>query len=402
MKVLELRPEPACTVDGWTRRACEVRRVDGNTPQSSHSLWFDVPPEAPAWDDADAEPYLIACLMLAMHEGRSLRVRGRVSRTLLENLEEYAAFWVTTAPARYQRVTVEVDEVSPHTGAPAPSAELARPAAIAAFSGGLDASFLVWRHHTGMAGLRSRQIRAAVMIAGFDIPCDSRVHFDASFAVAHGTLQSLGLVLYPLRTNLRQVIKVPWEQVHGTSLAACLQFYKAIAPTALLGSCEPYNHLVTPWGSSPVIDHLLSSASLRIVHDGAEYIRSDKARLLATWPFGANRIRVCWSDTHPGTNCQACEKCLRTMANFAVHGLPIPASLGGNVERLNRLIGTVRLRSTAQAAEWRALRLIRQPGARDRWQRWITPILWRCQLRAVFHARLRPWLRRLAGRPPVR
>ena len=403
MRVLELRPQRAGTVDGWTRHACEVLRLDGDRLQSRHSLWFDLPPEAPVWDDADAEPYLIACLMQAMHEGRSLRVRGRVSRMLLENLEEYAAFWVTTAPARYQHVAVDVDEVSPQACAPSPPTDTAHPAAaIAAFSGGLDASFLVWRHHSGLAGLRTRQIRAAVMVAGFDIPCDSRVHFDASFAVANGTLQSLGMVLHPLRTNLRQVIKVPGEDLHGTSLAACLQFYKAIAPTALLGSCEPYNHLVTPWGSSPLIDHLLSSASLRIVHDGAEYTRSDKARLLAAWPFGADRIRVCWSDTHPGTNCLACEKCLRTMANFAVHGLPIPASLGGDVDRLNQRISTVRLRSTAQAAEWRALRLVRRPGARDRWQRWITRLLWRYQLRSVFHARLRPWLRRLAGRPPAR
>jgi hypothetical protein len=403
MKRLELHPQPACTVDGWTRHACEVRRLNGDTLQSSHSLWFDLSPEAPAWDDTDAEPYLIACLMLAMHEGRSLRVHARVSRTLLENLEEYAAFWVTTAPERYQHVTVEVDEVVPHTPAPTPAVEAAQvPAAIAAFSGGLDASFLVWRHHTGLAGLRNRQIRAAVMIAGFDIPCDSRAHFDASFAVARGTLQSLGITPYPLRTNLRQVIKVPWAQLHGTSLAACLQFYKAIAPTALLGSSEPYNHLVTPWGCSPTIDHLLSSDSLRIVHDGAEHSRSDKARLLAEWPFGADRIRVCWSDTHPGSNCQTCEKCLRTMANFAVHGLPVPASLGGDVDRLNQRIGSVRLRSTAQAAEWRALRLASKTGTRDRWQRWITPLLWGYQLRTVFRTRLRPWLRRLVGLPPTR
>ncbi len=400
MTVLELRPQPACDVDGWTRRACEVLRLDGDTVQSSHSLWFDLPPDAPAWDHADAEPYLIACLMLAMHEGRSLRVRGRVSRMLLENLEEYAAFWATTAPARYQRVTVEVDEVvqplAPTTGATQP------PTAIAAFSGGLDASFLVWRHHSGLAGLRTRQIQAAVMISGFDIPCDSVAHFDASLAVARGTLQSLGMRLYPLRTNLRQINKVPWEQLHGTSLVACLQFYKAIAPTALLGSCEPYDHLVTPWGSSPVIDHLLSSASLRIVHDGAEHSRSDKARLLAEWPFGADRIRVCWGDAHPGTNCLTCEKCLRTMANFAVHRLPVPASLGGDVARLNQRIRTVRLRSTAQAAEWRALLQLGGSGARDRWQGCITALLWRYELRAVFHARLRPWLRRLAGRAPVR
>ena len=73
MKRLELHPQPACTVDGWTRHACEVRRLNGDTLQSSHSLWFDLSPEAPAWDDTDAEPDLIAGLMLAMHEGRSRR-----------------------------------------------------------------------------------------------------------------------------------------------------------------------------------------------------------------------------------------------------------------------------------------------------------------------------------------
>ena len=44
----------------------------------------------------------------------------------------------------------------------------------------------------------------------------------------------------------------------------------------LIGSSEPYDALVIPWGSSPITDYLLSGDRLSIVHDGAGFSRTDK------------------------------------------------------------------------------------------------------------------------------
>ena len=53
-----------------------------------------------------------------------------------------------------------------------------------------------------------------------------------------------------------------------------------------------YNDLV-PWGSDPRVDHLLSSETLQVVHDGAAATRIAKTEAIARWPATYGRLRVC-------------------------------------------------------------------------------------------------------------
>lgn len=362
-----------------------IRASDGEVTRRE-VLWF----EAPASDEAslaadDAEPFVIATLMLAMKEGRALHAKGRVSKLLLQNLEEFMAFWGATAPATYRSIVVTADHVDTALPSTAASDPLATDDAMAAFSGGLDATFLAWRHHTKRAGWRSRRIRFFVMLSGFDIMLDHTAHVEQSIVNARAALDDIGATLKILRTNLRKVVDVQWNHLHGTSLVACMHFYKARARTLLVGSCESYDDLIIPWGSSPISDPLLSSAGLRVIHDSAEYSRSEKAAGVADWSAGLDRLRVCWGITHPGANCLKCEKCLRTMANFAAQGLPVPASLGGTGAALNRYIFKTKLRTLAQESEWRSIASIPMKGPQPLWRRWIPVLLWFAKVRRAYY-----------------
>ncbi|EGJ09767.1 hypothetical protein [Rubrivivax benzoatilyticus] len=383
MKTLTLEPLPPERLGPLLRWSCDLHRSgDGEAP-SRQRLWFESAADQGATlADDDAEPYLIATLMLAMQEGRTLVVGGRVSRLLLANLEEYQAFWHATAPRAYRRVQVIV---APGCIDDAPA--LVDPAgeAIAAFSGGLDASFLAWRHHARLAGERSRRIRFFVMLEGFDIRTRDAAHAAPAIAAARETLADLGGELRVLRTNFRDVVPVIWNHAHGSALVACMHFFKAHAGTVLVASCEKYDDLVIPWGMSPISDPLLSSAALRVLHDGAECSRSEKARALEAWPAGKDRLRVCWGTENPGGNCMRCEKCLRTMANFAAQGLAVPRSLGGSETALNRGIVRIKLRTLAQESEWRSIAALGRGRPRRFWQRWIPVLLAFARLRRAYY-----------------
>lgn len=385
--VLELLPTRV--VGDHQRWCCSLTRSDAVGESSPSELWFEAPiGEGAGIDPQDAEPFVIACVMQAMKEGRDLLIKGQVSKALLQNLEEYVAFWAATAPKVYSSVSLLAEQVVTSSCSTVSDDVFATEDAMAAFSGGLDATFLAWRHHTRQAGWRTRNIRFFVMLSGFDILRREAEHVKQSMAVAAATLATIGAPMKTLRTNLREVLDVPWNHLHGAALVACMHFYKRHARTLLLGSCEKYDDLVIPWGSSPLSDPLLSSSSLRVIHDSAEFTRSEKAAGIVGWPAGHANLRVCWSAEKAGGNCMRCEKCLRTMANFAGQGLPVPQSLGGDDRYLKKHIYKIKLRTYPQAAEWRAIGAF-GAGSRPAWQRWIPVMLAFSHLRRAYYVAIR-------------
>jgi hypothetical protein len=348
MRSLVIHPPQTESIAGGWRRSCRIERLDDGRPAASDSLWYELPESVPPPPEADAEAFLLATIMVGMAEGRSIRVRGATSRTLLSNLTEFRDAWHAWVPNRYQRIDFEPDEV---IDAPA---HVAPASAISAFSGGVDGTFTVWRHATGRAGYRTAPIRLCVMVHGFDIPLADEDGFRGARERAVQTLADLRLPLLTLRTNFRQVVKTEWGYVFAAALAAGLQMFKEIAGVGLVGSSEPYDSLVIPWGSNPITDHLLSSDTFAVVHDGAGFSRTDKVAAVAEWDVGRDALRVCWMGQQRDRNCGQCEKCLRTMLNFRANGLPIPSCFPkASVSAAD--VKRVALPNRAIVAEWRQL-----------------------------------------------
>ncbi len=269
------------------------------------------------------DPAIDALIFTAMHHGRALHVEGPVSRDLLERMEDFTACWSIWRPDLYKQVRVSaVEEAAP---APAPREALA----VAAFSGGVDASFTAWRHQTGSAGLRSRKLLTATLIQGLDVGLDDHSGFDAARASARRALDSLGVPLVVTRTNWKVDLTIDWEMEFGTAVSAVLRHWQPSVNTALIGSDEDYGRLIFPWGGNPITYAMLSTRDFHVVYDGGETTRTAKVAALAHWPEGKENLRVCWAGPRPGENCGQCEKCHRTKLNFMASGQTLPLSLAG-------------------------------------------------------------------------
>ncbi len=56
-----------------------------------------------------------------------------------------------------------------------------QPRAIAAFSGGVDSTYTIWRHTMGGAERLTRKIEAGLLVHGFDIPLEQVQQFERCF-----------------------------------------------------------------------------------------------------------------------------------------------------------------------------------------------------------------------------
>ena len=229
---------------------------------------------------------------------------------------EFQAAWNKWLPETYSMVDIEA-EILHLPGTPSSGA-------VAAFSGGVDATFSIWRHTQSLWKQRSQKVVLSSLIHGFDIPLTDSDAFQAAFDRAKQTLDDLDVPLIPIKTNLRSLLKAEWEHAFSCALVAALGNLKQTAGTCIIGSSEPYDSLVIPWGSSPVTDHLLSSDEFLVIHDGASHSRTEKVGELAAWPTGADNLRVCWEGRYEDKNCGVCEKCVRTRLNFLASNNTIP------------------------------------------------------------------------------
>lgn len=313
---LEIVPLPTIDAALGCRRQCKILRISADGTKEHSVLWIEIPANLET-EENDCDPFLMMLLMEAMREKLSIKIHGTVDQELLSNLTEFQKFWHRCRPTTFAEVPIEVAAVT--HGRPV------NERAICTFTGGLDSSCSVWRHSQQLRGHRNRRIDLACMLHGADIPLSNRSGFTAAFKKAAETLESVGIKLAAARTNFREISRVNWEDSHGTVIGATLSCFKPMAGIGLIASGKPYDNLrMAAWGSSPITDPLLSSSTFRVIHDGADQDRSEKAQELLGWEHALRNLRVCWAGSKVDQNCGHCHKCILTKLNFMVMGADIP------------------------------------------------------------------------------
>lgn len=265
---------------------------------------------------------VLGLIFTAMRHGLDLHVDGRLSASLLMNLEEFQRAWAAWHPDRYRRVRIDCDEEL------APVAPAMADRAVLAYSGGVDSN-CVLAEELRPSGRRDRhQLVSAVLIHGFDVPLAATEGFAAALAAARRVTGAVGVPLTVVRTDMRENLSCEWGDEFGAVVAASLSVFSPVAGAGLLGSDGDYNELLIPWGSNMVSNPLLSSDVFRIETVCSDLPRTERVRRMAANPEAVDTLRVCWGDKVPGRNCGRCEKCVRTKLGFLALGLPVPASLG--------------------------------------------------------------------------
>ncbi len=300
---IELRVMPPRREHGRLHLAAELRNPDGSVEE----IFFSIDEyERDALVDR-ADPFVVATVPLAMRRGHEIRVVGAaVSPSLLDSLERFQEVWHDWyEPPIVDIVAEEERELGTR---PQP--------AVAAFSGGVDSAFTAYRHTRGVAR-RDRHLTAAVMIHGVDIPRVNVPGFVRSAARSRRMVESVGLDLVTVQTNLWEIVSGRWYPI-AAGLSSVLHLLGARFGAGLIPGTTSYRHLVFPLGSSPVSDVMLGSTSFEIVHDGAGVERFEKLRHLASWDEALDDLRVCLSDPQHHRNCGHCLKCMLTILSFRV------------------------------------------------------------------------------------
>ena len=324
-KKIDVWPEPLKHRDGLIEASVRIETAG----RASETLWYRLPAAHETSIPESLDPFVIGILFCAMSRGMDLHVHGAASPSLLRNLDEFQAAWNGWLPARYHRIQIHPD--TEREDEPVPTNEVAM-----TFSGGLDSCFTAWRHVKGELGRRKRNLQAAVMVHGFDIPLAEMETFERAAENSRQLTGDIGLELIPITCNIRE-FEHEWQQSHGAGLASCLHLLRKRFPMSLIAGSHAYSALRLPWGSNPVTDPLLSSTSLSLVYDGADFTRREKAREVAKWSEAMLRMRVCWEGAHKDRNCGRCLRCIGTAVCFAVERKAIPASLP--IESLETAIG---------------------------------------------------------------
>ncbi len=312
METIHVWPQESIEKDGGKELSCLVEGPQGDRTR----LWYRFGLTNGIIPSERADPYAIALIFPAMAHRAKLHIHGAVCPALLRNLEEYSTIWSRWRPNTYAPVLLEADEESVAPIAP-------EDVYLAAFSGGVDAAFTVYRHVSNRCGRQRRKISTAALVHGFDIPLSNPKAFARVLEKAQHTLSSIGVRTLSVATNWRN-FPVDWEDGHASALISCLSFCSTQARGALLGSSNPYEILVD-YGSTPLVDPKLSSAVFQVVHDGAAFSRTEKIALLSEWEQACQNLHVCWEGEQHDRNCCSCEKCVRTILNFRAVTGSLPA-----------------------------------------------------------------------------
>ncbi len=293
-----------------------------------------------------ADHALIIVLLLAMKNHWNISVEGKVSPRLLDGLEILQAIWCRWCPNTYHHIEIRAQEeceIETATGQ--------RPA-LFAFSGGVDASFSLFRHLIGAAGRNNHKPCTALLVHGLDIPLNRPDFFQKAAERAKRMLSDTGVPLTCMRTN-SHLLDMDWEHTFGLQLTACFLVLQSGFAHGVMASGEPYDALVLPWGSTPLTDTLASTSALQVVHDGAEFDRTEKVDWLARNSGIVADLRVCWAGNDLSRNCGKCEKCVRTMLNFWAMGHDIPTAFPTTLTA--GLVRSVKIANEPQLVELQTL-----------------------------------------------
>ena len=318
---LHLWPEGVREEGGSATLSCAIECAGSERER----LWYRVPLELRGWLTESCDPFVVATTLLAMRRRADLVAHGQVSPSLLENLVEFQNVWMNWGMGKYRPVELRGEiEREPALAEP-------RSAAVCGFSGGVDSAFTVLRHRKAMCGRATRDLQAGVLVHGFDIPLEQEDTYARAAGRAEETLRSVGMSLLRVASNHRR-LNPEWHETHGVGLASCLMLFAPRFGHGLIASTQGYAELPGPWGSHPISDPMLSSATFRIAHDAGGWARGFKLRDVAAWPEAFRNLRVCYRAARKDENCGRCAKCVITLLALRAQGLGVPASFARDVD----------------------------------------------------------------------
>ena len=300
----------------------DIRRSTTPYPKQ---LWFSFPKEYAGYVTHRADGFATALLPLAMILGEDLEVCGPVDFRLAHGLQEYLKVQSAWKPKQFKPVRLSCPVLDERRD------DVTLGGVGCAFSGGIDSFHTLWSHLLINEPNPRYRISHALIINGFD--SDSDLDDTGSFnrirEAYEPVMKKHGVELLVSRTNILQFID-PWilKQAFGAIVTSSALVLGRLLARFYIPSSYKFTDLgLYPEGSHLMLDGLLCTETMEIIHDGAHLTRVEKTAVVAQWPDTHARLRVCFNQTNVADgsnvieNCCLCEKCIRTMVTLDLFGV---------------------------------------------------------------------------------
>ena len=296
---------------GWVRLTGALHSdVDGR----SEAVWLELPEREASALAPTGDAFLAWMAPLASLRNEPLRIEAPVDALLLDQVREVVRVWRSWYPAMR-----DVPIAAPTS---APGVEPGGRRVASMFTGGVDSFFTVLRHDAGEGTQSTVKIDDLLFVHGFDVPLANTAAWTYVTESLQRAADSLGKHLMLVASNLRDTRfgATDWPRLsHGAALAGVGHALGGRYDTVLIGSSAGYRDLRF-WGSHPLTDPMFTSSRVRILHDGAAFMRVEKTEYVARSTVAMQHLRVCWKST-TGDNCGVCNNCYRTMLALEALGV---------------------------------------------------------------------------------
>lgn len=322
------------------------------------------------------EGFVFAVIFKAMECGEDLLIDLPLTLKGIYNINYIIEAWHNYFPQKYKRIKLIANNIYSSINAK-------NNTAISAFSGGVDACFTLMRHNKNDWGPQlSFQLKNILCVQGFDVPSNKKHEYQELLKRISPIFEQFNVQKFEVWTNLKEASNQDWEMSHACQLACCFHLFSEHFDYALIGSGDSYKDLVTPWGSTPCTDFLLSSASMKTVHDGAGYTRTEKVKYISGNQIIRDKLKVCW-EKGLEKNCGECEKCYRTRFNFLAAGYASPKCFDTNLEI--RKLKKFDYRAKSKLIELESIvNYARENEINESWVKFLKRVIWTNKFKSIF------------------
>jgi len=285
-----------------------------NKPETA---WFAFPESYLPYISGRADAFAAGLLPLAMVIREDLVIEGALSPRLLYGLNEYQLSLDCLFPGQFVGVAIQANHLSE------PSIDQVDQACASLFSGGVDSSYTLMTHMPDCQPVSDFQVKYAIFVHGFDVPLQNLASFKEAVTIFSQVFPPLGVQVIPCRTNLHYFTSelLDWGTAHGSAIISVGLVLDKLISHLLVASSYSINNLI-PCGSSPLIDHWLSTETLEVIHDGSAHSRTEKVEAISKWRPAQHFLRVCQDESlRSGVhNCGKCEKYMRARVRLGILG----------------------------------------------------------------------------------
>ncbi|MBI9043695.1 MAG: hypothetical protein JEZ06_04370 [Anaerolineaceae bacterium] len=273
-------------------------------------IWYRVPEKYAPFLSTNSNAFLVAGLLAGMYFGEDIEVRGTTSPRLAYHLEEYQHILNFRMPNEVKPVKIHFENLSQNT---------TKPSSVGStFTGGVDSLYTIWEHLPPNQPIPQYQVTHGLFIHGFDILHHEKADYQQLFNGFRQELSRSNIELIEIETNMNSIIhqRLNLSYYLGPLIISAGLVLDKLFHRFYVPSSWDYAQLQKKAHTSdPLVDNLLSTETMEIIHHGSATRRIEKVESIADWEIAQKTMWVCLNASFKEKtwNCSRCDKCVRTM-----------------------------------------------------------------------------------------